>query len=399
MPAFPDVVIASVARTAFGKFGGALAEVSAAKLAASAIDATLQRAGVGAKLVEGLYVGSGLNGSAAFTLARQAVFYSQLLETTPSALIDRACCSGMSAIALGWRDIRLGLADAVICGGTENLSAMPLFMPRAKKRSVGSVILYDPLTLRSEAVEEPIARYTAAEALAVGVDRAEQDAWALRSHVNYFTAAERGYFNFERVPVEVPQSDGSNSLLVEDESPRRDTSMAKLAALRPVYGSATITAGNAPGLNDGAAFIMLVSGKFCLSHGLTPIAQVLDCVQVAGNKTSGSYTPAAAITKLLTRSNMQPSQLNRIEINEAFAATALVSTLKLAEGDKQMAARLRAITNMQGGAVAIGHPLGASGARIAVTLVNALRERGGGIGTAAICGGYGQGEALLLEAS
>lgn len=227
----------------------------------------------------------------------------------------------------------------------------------------------------------------------MGVDRRAQDEWAVASHARYFAAEAEGYFEAERFPVD---RDGSG--LAADESPRSDASLEKIAKLKPVYGSPTVTPGNAPGLNDGAAFLVLASRAFAGTHGLPALARIADYVQVAGGPTSGSYTPAVAIRRLLDRSGVAETALDRIEINEAFAATPLVSTLVLAEGDTPRAQTLRARTNRAGGAVAIGHPLGASGARLAMTLVNGLRRTGGSLGAAAICGGYGQGDALLVAA-
>lgn len=392
-----EVVIAAVARTPFGRFGGALADLSAARLSVMAVDALLDRAGIPPELIDALYVGSGLMGSGAFTLARQVTLSSKLKDTTPSATVDRACCSGMSTIGIGWKDLRLGLADALICGGVDNLSAMPLFWPRRRSRQIGPVTVSDPLTLRAPGIEQPIAAYTSTEALALGIDRMQQDQWALQSHSRYFAAQENGYFNFERISVVAPQAKGEDFRIEQDESPRRDTSIEKLSRLKTIYDSETITAGNAPGLNDGAAFVLLVSRQFALSHGLPILARIVDYAQVADGPTSGSYTPAIAIAKLLKRAHMTAEQLKLLEINEAFAATPLVSTLRLANGDMSFAGHLREKTNPHGGAVAIGHPLGASGARITMTLVNGLRRLGGGYGAAAICGGFGQGDALLLE--
>jgi acetyl-CoA C-acetyltransferase len=399
MPQPAEVLITAFARTPFGRFGGALANVPAPQLAARTIDALLDRSVLPAGEVEALYMGVGMIAAATLTPARQAVLLSRLADETPSLTIDRACCSGMSAIGVGWRDIRLGLADAVICGGVDNLSATPFLWPRRRERALGPVVSEDPLTLRAPTVDTPIAAYTAEEALRHGVDRQAQDAWALGSHERYFAAQEEGYFDAERIVVEAPAPKGGAAPVEADESPRRDTSMAKLAALAPIYGSRTITPGNAPGLNDGAAFMIMVSRRMAERHGLPALAEILDYTQVADSPTSGSYTPAIGIAKLLRAADRRPDALDLVEINEAFAATPLVSTLRLADGDQARAERLRARTNRHGGAVAIGHPLGASGARIAMTLVNGLRRRGGGHGAAAICGGFGQGDALLVKAA
>ncbi len=392
-----EIVVVAVARTPFGRFGGMLKGVSGPELAARTIDAVIGRAGCKSDAIDAAYVGVGMIGSATLTPARQAVLLSSLPETTPSLALDRACCSGMSAIGLGWKDLRLGLARAIVCGGSDNLSATPLLLPRQRDRLIGELVAGDPLLLRTPVVDAPIAAYTADEALRNGIDRGMQDEWALASHQRYFAAEESGYFEFERIPVEIVDRKGVKALVAQDESPRRDTSLEKLARLKPIYGSATITPGNAPGLNDGAAFLLLAEAGWAQREGLPILARVLDYAQVADGPTSGSFTPAIGIAQLLQRNGLAPEDLDAIEINEAYAATPLVSTLRLAEGDNRRAEILRQRTNRHGGAVAIGHPLGASGARIVMTLINGLRRRGGGVGAAAICGGFGQGDAVLLS--
>ncbi len=383
-----DVVVAAVARTPFGRFNGALRGLSGPQLGAAAVDAVLDRAQAAARCIDAVYLGVGMIGSATLTPARQALLLSRLPNEIPSLAVDRACCSGMTAVGLGFKDIRVGAAQAVICGGFESLSRTPLLMPRSRERALGEVVLDDPLLLRGPVVDSPIARYTSDEALKHGVDRAAQDAWALESHQRYFAAQARGYFDFERFAL-----DG----LDEDESPRRDTSLERLAALKTVHGAKTITPGNAPGLNDGAAALVLLSARKARELALPVLARIRDYAQVSEGPTSGSYTPAIAIARLLERNGLTAAQLDLIEINEAFAATVLVSTLRLAGNDAAAAAQLRSRTNPHGGAVAIGHPLGASGARLVMTLVNGLRRRGGGLGAAAICGGFGQGDSVLLE--
>lgn len=392
-----DIVVTAVARTPFGRFNGALKGVSTATLAARSMDETLRRAGVDAAAVDAAYMGCGMIGAATLTPARQAVLMSSLPETTPSFAVDRACCSGMTAVGSGWKDIRLGEARAVLCGGSDNLSATPMLLPRERERLIGRFEVDDPLLLRGAVVDRAIACYTAEEAMRHGVDRAEQDDWAVASHERYFRAQAESYFDFERFAVEAPGRKGATVAVSEDESPRADTSRETLARLKTVYNSETITPGNAPGLNDGAAFVLLAEGDWARAHGLPVLARVVDYVQVADGATSGSYTPAIGIGALLKRNDMTADTLDAIEINEAFAATPLVSTLRLADGDATRAGKLREKTNRHGGAVAIGHPLGASGARLVMTLVNGLRRRGGGVGAAAICGGFGQGDAVLLR--
>jgi len=393
-----DVVVAAVARTPFGRFNGVLRERSGPELGAAIIDQVWARAKLPAGTVDAVYMGVGMIGSATLTPARQAVLLSQLPNETPSLAVDRACCSGMTAVGLGFKDIKVGAADTVVCGGFESLSQTPLLMPRTRDRALGELVLDDPLLLRApHFIGGSISTYTADEALKHGIDRPAQDAWAIESHRRYFAADAEGYFDFERTPIRVPSGKNGDHVIDKDESPRRDTSIEKLAALKTVHGSKTITPGNAPGLNDGAAALILLSEKRARELSIPVLARIRGYAQVSEGPTAGSYTPAIAIEQLLKRHKLAPDRLDLIEINEAFAATVLVSTLRLAGKDPVAAEKLRARTNRHGGAVAIGHPLGASGARIVMTLINGLRRRGGGVGAAAICGGFGQGDSILLE--
>jgi acetyl-CoA C-acetyltransferase len=323
------------------------------------------------------------------------VLASQLPDSTPSLAVDRACCSGLTAIGLAARDIASAHADLIICGGCDNLSRTPLWGRRARKTRPGDPAAvdsdtapYDPLLLRSPVQDKAIADYSGEEALAHGVTRVMQDEWAALSHERYFRADAQGVFATERFAV---------AGVGADEGPREDTSLDKLAALPTLYASPTITAGNAPGLADGAAFLMLAAADKAARLGLPTLARIAGYEQVADVPTSGSYTPALAIQRLLKRQGRAMYEIDLLEINEAYAATPLVSTLRLGSRNPSLAAELHERTNVHGGAVAIGHPLGASGARITMTLINALTRRGGGRGVAAICGGYGQGDAVMVE--
>lgn len=388
----------AVARTPFGKYQGSLSGYSAAELGALAIDEVVARARLPEQLIAGVFVGTGMLGAAALTAARQSVLRSKLPQTTPSVGIDRACCSGMSAIAFAAAEVRAGERGAFVCGGLELLSATPRLLGRTLP-ATGDVVVEDPLLLRTPFAGGSIASYTSEEALRLGVDREIQDAWAVQSHERYFDAHNDGFFEFERFEVPVRRAAGKPhpSVLGSDEGPRSDTSAERLAMLATVRGSATITAGNAPGLNDGAAFAIVGGASLQHDGGLIPLAEIVSTVRVAEGPTSGTRTPALAIQKLLRAHDLRPEQLDVIEINEAFAATPLVSTLVLAEFDAARAERLRRLTNPNGGAVAIGHPMGASGARIVMTLIAELSRRGGGLGAAAICGGFGQGEAIMIR--
>ncbi|NGM47108.1 thiolase family protein [Rhodobacter sp. SGA-6-6] len=393
MTADSDIVILSVARTPFGRFGGALKSLSAPRLGGLAMAEALRRSGLPGEELDALFAGIGMIGANRLTATRQALLeHSGLPETLPSLGVDRACCSGLTAIGLGWRELLTGQAGAVMCGGFESLSNTPFLWPRQRGIRPGAVDVSDPLTLRADFLDKAIARYTGEEAVAMGVDRQAQDDWALRSHRSALTAEAEGHYDAERFAIDLPEA-----RLAQDESPRSDLTPERLAKLKTVYDSPTVTPGNAPGLNDGAAFMVLATRGFARAHGLEPLAQVLGHVQVAGGATSGSYMPAVAIAKLLERAGRTLADVSRFEINEAFAATPLVSTLFLTDRNQAAAEAIQTRTNLAGGAVALGHPLGASGARIAMTLAMGLRRTGGGLGVASICGGFGQGDALLLD--
>lgn len=392
-----DTVVVAVARTPFGKFEGSLSTIDAPRLGALAINEVLARARILPQQIDALYGGVGMIGSAMLTPVRQAALLSKLPETTPSMTIDRACCSGMTAIGMSMKDVRCGEARVVAAGGFESLSQTPVLWPRQRSRRIGDVSATDPLLMRGIVVDRPIPVYSGDEALRHGVDRQQQDEWAVESHRRYFAAEAAGYFGFERFTVEAPDDKGMPRAISKDESPRANTSVDKLAKLTPVYGGKTITAGNAPGLNDGAAFMVISRRDYAEQQGLEPLARLVDYVQVCGGRTSGTVTPATAIQRIAARNDRGAAEWELVEINEAYAATPLVSTLVLADGVRKSAEWIRERTNVHSGAVAIGHPLGASGARIVMTLINGLRCRGGGRGVAAICDGFGQGDSVMVE--
>ena len=282
MTAGDNVVVTAVARTPFGRFNGALRERSGPELGAVIIDELCARGKLPAGAVEAVYMGVGMIGSAVLTPAREAVLRSKLANETPSLAVDRACCSGMTAVGLGFKDIKAGTSDVLICGGFESLSRTPLLMPRKRDRVLGELIVEDPLLLRApEFIGGSISTYTAEEALKHGIDRTAQDAWAIESHRRYFAADAESYFDFERVPIRVPNGQGGDQVVDKDESPRRDTSVEKLAALKTVHGSKTITPGNAPGLNDGAAALMLSSEKKARELSLPVLAHIRGYAQVS----------------------------------------------------------------------------------------------------------------------
>lgn len=394
-----EVVVCDFARSAFGRFDGVLAALEAPELGAQVLDALLRKSSLDPTCVDGLYCGVGLAGAAMLTVTRQLLLLSALPRSVPSMGVDRACCSGMTAVSLAARDVAIGMADVAIAGGVESLSNMPLFMPRRHGVRPGSVQLSDPLVLGGAAVDRPIATYSGEEALRFGVERQEQDEWAMASHQRYFAAKSKGALEPELVPVVVKQGKQCVSVF-DDEGPRFDSNLEKLASLKTVYSSPTITAGNAPGLSDGAGFLVVTTPARAKQLGLTPIARIRSYAQVAGGPTSGTSTPAVALKRALDAIGKSWTDLKRIEINEAYAATPLVSTKVMAGDDTAALSAFRSMTNPWGGAVAIGHPLGASGARLVMTLISGFMQSSsppGAMAAAAICGGFGQGDAIVLE--
>jgi len=394
-----EVVIAGAARTPFGKFGGQLRNCSAVDLGTMAVKAVMKKTGIDPKDVGELDMGVAVLAGTASVASRQILFTTGLPPHTPSLTVDRACCSSTTCIAVAMRNILLGEIEIAIAGGMEAMSQTPLVARGIRWDGVrlGGLMLEEPLFLRNPIVDMPIAVGVGEVALQHGIDRAQQDEWALGSHRKYFEAFKAGKFNDEISPVEIAQKGGEKTSMSSDESPRADTSLEKLGKLPPVYGGKTVTAGNAPGLNDGAAAVLLMSRESQREKGFEPLGTILSYANMAGEPLASPYMPAQSIQKALKKAGVELKELKRIEINEAFAAVPLVSTNVLSDGDNVLMEKLRAITNVNGGAVAIGHPTGASGARLVMTLIYELRRLGGGLGAAAICGGYGQSDALIIK--
>ncbi|MCX2746844.1 thiolase family protein [Arthrobacter sp. MI7-26] len=382
-------------RSPFGRFGGGLREVSVVDLARQTLQAVVQRTAWPVQDVSELNAGMAMIEGGLMVPARQYAMAAGFPETLPSLTVDRACCSGMTTVGLGWRAIQSG-ARSTIALGIESMSQTPRLLHETRWGSKrGDLTVEDLLMLRNPlAGGGSIARSAGEEAVNRGVGREEQDAWALQSHERYFKALADGYFDDEITPVSTPGGD-----LRLDEQPRSDSSLEKLARLEPVYGGPTVTAGNAPGLNDGAVALILSGSAALADNGATPLAKVHSHLQIAGTPTSSVYLPGLAIARILQNAGLTPRDLDVIEINEAFAATAVVSIKTLADGDAGLEEQLAARTNMNGGAVAIGHATGASGARLVLTAARQLKRIGGRWAVAAICGGFGQTDAILIEAA
>ncbi|NYT44350.1 thiolase family protein [Alcaligenaceae bacterium] len=386
-----NVFITAMARTPFGKFRGMLAGLDSIDLGTALMDELIRRdPAVGA--VDTVFGGSGLLGGSYLTSLRQMLVRSSLPNNTVSVAVDRACCTGMTAISTAAAYLKSGGGVKAMVAGVESLSNMPVLLSRGNDRRIASLIASDPLLLAGRVSPKTIAEYTSEEALKYGVSREMQDDWAHASHEKHFAGLA---CNLHEGLLFSPGPGLTGPLL--DEGPRAGADRAKLATLRTVNNSSTITAGNAPGLSDGAAGMILMEGDAMRASGIEPMAEVLDWVQVAGEIQEGTSVPYVALLRLLERNNLALDDIAVIEINEAFAATPLVSTRLLGEALSRRPEAIQAKTNIYGGSVAVGHPLGASGVRVVMQAASILRQRGGGLALCAICGGFGQGEAVLIK--
>ncbi len=311
----------------------------------------------------------------------------------------------MAAVNMGSRSIRLGEAKIVVAGGVENMSKVPYFLPDLRwGHRLGDVTLKDQLVIACPMTGKPRAVQAGEEAVEFGVTREEQDRWAFRSHQNYCKAKELGKFKDELMSIEVPQERGQPLVVTEDESPRSDTTVEKLAKLPTIYGSATVTAGNSPGLSTGASALVLMSKREAQRLDKRPLATLMAWAMASGHPDRIASIPAESARIALEKAGMRIDDIDLIEVNEAFAAVVLVSTLIMAERDKSKAEAIRAKTNVNGGAIALGHPTGATGARLILTLIyelRRLRKAAGSsrpyYGLATLCGGIGEGEAVIVK--
>ncbi|MEQ2528791.1 acetyl-CoA C-acetyltransferase [Bacillaceae bacterium CLA-AA-H227] len=387
-------VILSGARTPFGKSGGALSSLTASDLGAIAIKGALQRAGINGEEVQEVILGNVLQGGQGQIPSRQAAQKAGLPWQVKTETINKVCASGMRSVTLADQIIRAGDEEVIVAGGMESMSKAPYFLPNVRfglrmgDSAVKDLMVHDGLTCSFTGVHMGTYGNEVAEEL--NISREEQDEWALRSHKLAVTAIDSGKLAEEIVPVEIPQRKGDPLIVTEDEAPRRDTSLEQLEKLRSAFGAnGTITAGNAPGVNDGAAALVLMSEKRALKEGRTPEAYIIGQAAIAVEAKDFPKTPGLVINEILKKTGKSLEEIDLFEINEAFAAVALTSG-KLANLDVEK-------VNVNGGAVSLGHPIGASGARIILTLIHELKRRGGGIGIAAICSGGGQGDAVMIE--
>jgi acetyl-CoA C-acetyltransferase len=386
-------VILGAARTPFTKLGGGLQSVTAVELGQTASRAALERAGVLPEQVEYVIFGQVIQAGAGHIPSRQVSLGVGIPEHVGSDTINKVCASGLRAVALADQAIRAGDRQVILAGGMESMSNAPYLLRKARfGYRFGDDTLVD--SMLEDALRDPWSRkqmYEQASEVAseLGIHRTDLDRWALRSHERAIAAIDAGRFAEEIVPVEVTER--RKTTLVElDEGPRADTTLEALAALRPLVPEhPTHTAGNSPGVTDGAAALVVVDEEWAAAQGLTPLARIRGVGTSANRHDSLARVPALAAKAALERAGLEVGAVDRFEINEAFASVAFQSSHDLGVDFERV--------NVDGGAVALGHPVGASGARLLGTLVRQLRAAGGGIGVAAICSGGGQGDAMVLE--
>jgi acetyl-CoA C-acetyltransferase len=398
-----QVAVVSAVRSPFGKFGGALRDFSLPELGGIVVAEAIRRAGIEPGDVEEVATGVNLPG-ADRSIARQVLIEAGIPPHRVAYTVDRACCSSLAATSIASRSIRLGDAKITVSGGTENMSRVPYFLTQQRwGQTLGDVVLKDQLVIACPMTGKPRAVQAGDEAVEFGVTREEQDAWAVRSHQRYIAAHDAGKFDDELMPIEVPQPKGDPILFTEDESVRPDTTLEKLAKLKTVYGSPTVTAGNAPGLNTGASAMVLMAPDEAERRRKEPLATLISWAMASGHPDRIASIPAESARLALEKVGMTVDDVDLIEINEAFAAVPLVTTLVMAGRDREKAEEIRAKTNVNGGSIAIGHPTGATGARLVMTLIYELRRRrreSNGrpyYGLATICGGIGEGEAIIVK--
>ena len=400
---YKDIIIVSAVRTPFGRYCGSLREYDYFDLGALPMKEVLARVNVSGDQVDEVYWGVGDTSVCkdvyTSVAARQTLLKAGLPAETPSVSLDKACVSAMSAIHYGCRAMVAGEIQCAIGGGATSFSQEPLIVRglRWKGFRLGDVKMEDPLFAMGYKDFNPVSVDTDNVAIEYGVSREEQDEWALRSHQNYGRAWESGKFKEEMMTLEIPQKKGDPVVLNIDEQYRKDSTMEKLARLPGIYGSKGVTAGNAPGLNDGATAILFMTKSKADQLGLEPLAEIVAMSSIAISPHRMPEGPAYAITKALKRADLTLDKISVMEINEAFAAVPLVSTLLLTDKDKQKAKSLREKTNINGSAIAIGHPNTASGARLIMNLMYELRRQGGGYALGAICGGLAQADACIIK--
>ncbi|MFI7194459.1 acetyl-CoA C-acetyltransferase [Nocardia nova] len=387
-------VIVSGARTPVGRLLGGLSGFSGSDLGGFAIKAALERGGVAPEQVDYVIMGQVLTAGAGQIPARQAAVAGGIPMDVPALTLNKVCLSGINAIALADQLIRAGEYEIVVAGGQESMSRAPHMLEKSREGfKYGDVTLRDHMAydgLHDIFTDQAMGALTESRNAGDGIGRAEQDAFAAASHQKAAAAWKNGVFTDEVVPVSVPQRKGDPIVVSEDEGVRADTTAESLGKLRPAFAKdGTITAGSASQISDGAAAVVVMSKAKAQELGLSWIAEIGAAGVVAGPDSTLQDQPANAIAKACAKEGISPADLDLVEINEAFAAVGIASTRKLGIDPEKV--------NVNGGAIAIGHPLGMSGARIVLHLALELKRRGGGVGAAALCGGGGQGDALIVR--
>ncbi len=388
------IVILAGARTPIGRLQGGLKSISATDLGATSIKAACEKARIEPTQIDFSYLGNVISAGIGQVPARRAAVDAGIPMTSPSTLLNRACLSGMHAIHLATQMIRLQEAEIVLAGGMESMTNSPYMIPGARSglrfgdSELVDSMLFDGLTCTIEncSMGEATDRFTEE----LGISRHDQDAFAAQSHQRAAKAQKDGLLDEEICTVDIPQRNGDSLTVKDDEGIRQDADLESMAHLSPAFTkNGTITAGNASQISDGAAAVIVTTMDKADELGVEPVAEILAHGQVAGPDTSLLHQPSNAINAALDSVGMEVSDLDLFEINEAFAAVALASMGALGVSDE--------IVNVNGGAIALGHPIGMSGTRVALTLIHELKRRGGGLGAASLCGGGGQGEALILK--
>ncbi|GEK30626.1 acetyl-CoA acetyltransferase [Kurthia zopfii] len=389
-------IIVSGARTPFGKFGGSLSSLTASDLGGIAIKGALEKVALSPKEIDEVIMGTVLQGGQGQIPSRQAASKAGIPWSVKTETINKVCASGLRSITLADQLIRLGDESVIVAGGMESMSNAPYYLPNGRwglrmgdAQLIGGMV-YDGLSCAFDANHVHMGTYGNQTAAELNISREQQDRWAARSQERAVQSIEKGTFKEEIVAVNVPQRKGDDLIVEVDEAPRKGTTEDVLSKLKPAFGKdGSVTAGNAPGINDGACAVVVMSDEEAAQRNLTPLATVLGHAEVAIEPERFPQTPGLVINALLEKTGKKLEEVALFEINEAFAVVALASN-QIAGLDEEK-------VNVNGGAVALGHPIGASGARIVLTLAQELKRRGGGIGIAAICSGGGQGDAIMIE--
>jgi len=398
------IVIVSAVRTPFSKFDSAMADIPSIDLGVMVMKEVIERVKIKPEEVDDISYGSCVPAEVALETdvpARQATLLAGFPADNISLSLDRACCSSLTCLRLGVRAIKAGEAEIAMAVGAENMPRTPHLAPGLRRGvRLGHIKLVDCLFELGYTAKgfNPVAKDAGEVALEYGVTRDMQDAWALGSQEKYAKAYAEGKFKIgeELMPVVIPQKKGEPIVIEKDESPR-STTMEALAKLKTIYGSPTVTAGNAPPISAGASAILFMTAKKAKEKGLKPLATIVTVAASATVPREIAVIPAYTVQKALKQAGLTLDDMKLIEINEAFAVLPLVSTKILANNNENKWKELQAKTNVNGGAISIGHPVGASAARITMTLAYELKRRGGGYGVAAICGGLAQGEAIIIK--